>query len=306
MMDNAPRRLPDEPALTRQTATLTAVAMVAFAANTLLCRIALANELVDPGSFMFVRTVSGGIMLLAIVLPRWRGGRRAPVDFRAAAALALYMVGFSFAYVSVGAGTGAVIFFGVVQLTMLAAALRAGERLSVRGWIGLAGAAGGLVYLVSPGITAPDPLGALLMGTGGLAWGIYSLLGKGAADPVEATANNFLYAIPLVGGTAILFVAGAHVSLTGVLLAAASGAIASGLDYVIWYAALKGLSSTRAATVQLSVPVLSAVGGLLLIDEKLTLRLLVGGAATLCGIAIVLAQRDRSALEPSERTQRGV
>lgn len=281
--------------MTVRTATLTVIAMVAFAANTLLCRLALAGELIDAAGFMAVRTASGAAMLLLIVMPQWRRRGRPPGDWRAAGMLALYMVGFSFAYLSVGVGTGAVIFFGVVQLTMFVAAVIAGERFPLPSWAGLALAGSGLVCLVSPGITAPDPLGAGLMVIAGVAWGFYSLLGRGAARPADATANNFLLAVPLVIIAALPFAGDAHVTEPGLKLAVASGAVASGLGYVLWYAALRGLSSSQAATVQLSVPVLAALGGVVLLTEPITLRLLLGGAATLGGIAIVLAQRASAA-----------
>ena len=160
----------------------------------------------------------------------------------------------------------------------------------------------GLVYLVSPGITAPDPLGAILMVVAGIAWGLYSLSGRGAADPLEATANNFIYSVPLVIIVSVLFIDDYHGSRSGFALAAASGAIASGLGYVIWYAALKGLTATRAATVQLSVPVIAAFGGVLLLSEQITLRLVMASAATLGGVGIVLAQRGASATRPAGAT----
>jgi drug/metabolite transporter (DMT)-like permease len=188
-------------------------------------------------------------------------------------------------------GTGALILFGAVQLTMFIAALRAGEHFSALSWFGLAIAIGGLVYLLSPGITAPDTVGALLMLTAGIAWGFYSLLGRGSGDPLGATANNFLYSVPLVILVSLVFRGEFDVSRDGLLLAIASGAAASGLGYAIWYAALKGLSGTQAATVQLSVPVIAAFGGVLLLSETVTLRLLVSSVATLGGVAIVLAQR---------------
>ncbi len=202
-----------------------------------------------------------------------------------------YMACFSFAYLSLGAGTGALILFGAVQLTMFIAALRAGEYFAPWSWAGLVLAIGGLVYLVSPGITAPDPIGALLMIFAGVAWGLYSLFGRGSGDPLGATANNFLFAVPLVILVSLVFRSDFAVSRHGLLLAMASGAIASGLGYAIWYAALKGLSGTHAATVQLSVPVIAAFGGVILLSEAITLRLLVASAATLGGVAIVLAQR---------------
>jgi drug/metabolite transporter (DMT)-like permease len=270
---------------------LTVVAMLAFAANSILCRMALGQGLLDAATFTTVRVCAGALMLSLILAPRWLRGRRASGNWRAAVMLFTYMACFSFAYLSLGAGTGALILFGAVQLTMFIAALRAGEYFGPWSWAGLVLAIGGLIYLISPGITAPDPIGALLMMSAGIAWGLYSLFGRGGGDPLAATANNFLYSVPLVILVSLVFQSDFAVSREGLLLAIASGAVASGLGYAIWYAALKGLSGTRAATVQLSVPVIAAFGGVVLLSEAITFRLLVASAATLGGVAIVLAQR---------------
>ncbi len=270
---------------------LTTVAMLAFAANSLLCRLALGQGLIDAASFTTIRVISGAVMLSLIVLPRWRAGGRSSADWCSIAMLFTYMAFFSFAYLSLSAGTGALILFGAVQLTMFLVALRGGEQFSLPSWAGLTLAIFGLVYLVSPGVTAPDPLAAILMAIAGIAWGFYSLLGRRVADPVEATAYNFIYSVPLVIIMSLVFMGDFHGSPSGVALAAASGAIASGLGYVIWYAALRGLTATRAATVQLSVPVIAAFGGVILISEQLTVRLLLASTATLGGVAMVLAQR---------------
>ena len=270
---------------------LTAVAMLAFAANSLLCRLALGQGLIDAASFTTIRVISGAVMLSLIVLPRWRAGGRSSADWRSIVTLFIYMAFFSFAYLSLSAGTGALILFGAVQLTMFIVALRGGEQFPLPSWAGLTLAIFGLIYLVSPGVTAPDPLGAVLMAIAGIAWGFYSLLGRRVADPVEATAYNFIYSVPLVIITSLLFIGDFHGSPSGVALAVASGAIASGLGYVIWYAALRDLTATRAATVQLSVPVIAAFGGVILISEQLTVRLLIASTATLGGVAMVQAQR---------------
>jgi drug/metabolite transporter (DMT)-like permease len=201
------------------------------------------------------------------------------------------MVFFSFAYLSLGAGTGALILFAAVQLTMFIVALRSGEIFSPLSWLGLLLAIGGLVYLVSPGVTAPEPVGAVLMTIAGIAWGVYSLLGRKVADPTRATAWNFLLSVPLVMITSLLFMQQFHATTTGVALAVISGVVASGIGYVIWYAALRGLATTSAATVQLSVPIIAAIGGVLLLAEGVTLRLGIASAATLGGVAIVLLQR---------------
>ena len=274
------------------TVALTAVAMIAFAANSILCRMALGAGLIDAASFASVRVASGVAMLALIVAPRWRRQGRTPGSWRAAVMLFGYMVCFSFAYVTLGAATGALILFGAVQVTMFVAALRAGEYFPPVSWAGLALAIGGLVYLVSPGVTAPAVDGAMLMIIAGVAWGIYSLLGRGSGDPLAATANNFLYCLPLVLLVSLAFVGRWHGTAAGFLLAVASGAVASGLGYVIWYAALKGLTATQAATLQLSVPVIAALGGVMLLAEAVTPRLVIASAATLGGVAIVLLQRS--------------
>lgn len=277
--------------LNSQTAALTALAMLAFAANSLLCRLALGGEAIDAASFTTIRVLSGVAVLVAISLARQSRITREAASVRSAAALFAYMVFFSFAYVTLGAATGALILFGAVQLTMFAFALRAGERFPPFAWAGLALAAFGLVYLVSPGLSAPDPLGAALMAVAGMAWGAYSLLGRGASDPLAATTMNFLYIAPLVAIVSVFSLADAHISTTGIALAIASGAIASGCGYVIWYAALKGLTAARAATVQLSVPVIAAIGAVLFLSEAITPRLVLASVATLGGVAIVLLQR---------------
>jgi len=266
--------------------------MTAFAANSLLCRMALGDGQMDAASFTTVRVVSGAVTLGLIMLPRWRRQGRAPVSGWSAAMLFTYMAFFSFAYLSLSAGTGALLLFAAVQLTMFIVALRSGEPFPALSWVGLAIAVAGLVYLVSPGITAPDPLGAVLMVIAGVAWGVYSLLGRSASDPLEATANNFIFSVPLVLLVSVAFSGEMRFSSSGFTLAVASGALASGLGYVIWYAALRGLASTRAATVQLSVPVIAAIGGVVLLAEEVTLRLVLSSAATLGGIALVLMQRS--------------
>ena len=275
------------------TVFLTVVAMVAFAANSVLCRLALGAGLIDAASFATVRTISGAVLLAAILLLRQKKVAARP-DWRSVVALYLYMVFFAFAYLSLSAGTGALILFGAVQLTMFTVALRSGEQFPMISWAGLVLAIAGLVYLVSPGLTAPDPLGAALMTIAGISWGAYSLVGRSAKDPVEATAHNFLYAVPLVVATSLVFIGDFAITATGAAYAVVSGAVASGVGYVIWYAALRGLTGTGAATVQLSVPVIAAIGGVILLSEAVTLRLVVASAATLGGVALVLAQRNRS------------
>ncbi|MEJ2534396.1 MAG: DMT family transporter [Gammaproteobacteria bacterium] len=273
-------------------ALLLAFALAAFAANSLLCRAALGSGLADPAGFTFVRMASGALTLALLALPRWRSLRPC-ADLRMAACLFLYMAGFSFAYVDLDAGTGALLLFGAVQLTMFAAALAAGERLPGLGWAGLVLACAGLVVLLLPGATAPTPLGTVLMIGAGVAWGAYSLLGRGAGDPLSVTAVNFVIGVP--PALVLLWVSSESLGMTtgGFALAGASGALASALGYAAWYAVLPSLTAGRAATVQLAVPVIAALGGVALLGEALTPRLALSSLATLGGIAMVLAVRHQ-------------
>ena len=284
-----------------RTVLLTVTAMIAFAANSLLCRMALGQEMIDAASFTTIRIVAGAVTLVLIVSLRGRTTNFVP-NWPGVAALFCYMVFFSFAYLSLTAGTGALLLFGAVQLTMFASALRSGERFSVISWAGLCAAFAGLVYLVAPGVTAPEPTGALLMVTAGVAWGVYSLIGRKAERPLLATTANFLYSVPFAIGLSLLFLGGADASVPGVVLAVLSGSLASGLGYAIWYAVLPRLTAGRAATVQLSVPVIAALGGVLFLSEQITLRIIVASSLTIGGIWLVLAQRSRhAAAPPSER-----
>jgi len=268
--------------------------MVAFAANSLLCRLALAPALIDPASFAALRVASGAVTLALIALPHWRRTRALTFDLAAVASLSLYMVCFSFAYVSLAAGTGALILFGTVQLTMFVTALRTGEPFPPLAWLGLGIAMLGLIYLVSPGVTAPEPVGAALMAVAGIGWGAYSLRGRRAPHALVATTTNFVLTLPFVALVSLLLHDSAHVTAPGAGFALASGIAASGLGYVVWFAALKHLRATTAATVQLSAPVIAAFGGVLLLHEAVTLRLVLAALATLGGIWLVLAQRAKA------------
>lgn len=265
--------------------------MLAFAANSVLCRVALGLRLIDPASFAGVRVITAAAVLSVIVVPRWSRGGRVGGDWRPAAVLLAYMICFSFAYAWLSAGTGALILFGAAQLTMIGAALRDGDAFPPPARAGFVLAVAGLIYLVLPGVTAPDPLGALLMGLAGLAWGLYSLMGRGDVHPLDSNAHNFIYLVPAMLMLSVVFAGQRHISWSGLALASASGALASGLGYVVWYAAQRRLTAISAASVQLSVPVIAAFGGALLLSEHITLRLLLASCATLGGIGIVLANR---------------
>ena len=274
---------------------LTTLAMLAFAANSLLCRLALQQEAIDPASFSSIRLVCGALTL-AVMLRIRAQPTQSPLpvraDWSAAAMLLTYMVFFSFAYISLSAGTGALILFGAVQLTMFGMGLRSRERFTALAWLGLALAVAGLVYLVLPGVAAPPLSGAMLMAVAGVAWGVYSLRGRAVADPLATTAGNFARASPFALAISLLFIDKAHLNASGLALAAASGALTSGMGYVIWYAVLPQLSALRAATVQLSVPLLAAIGGVVFLSEALTPRLTLASTAILGGIALVLVRRS--------------
>lgn len=273
----------------------TTLALVAFALNSLLCRMALRDGAIDPASFTTVRLASGALTLLVIVTVA-RGPRTAVSagGWISAAMLATYAVAFSFAYLELNTGTGALILFGAVQVTMIGSGLGAGERLRAREWIGISLALLGFLYLVLPGLEAPSPGGAALMAGAGVAWGIYSLRGRRAADPVAETGGNFLRALPLGIAVSLLAPPATELGSRGVLLAIASGALTSGLGYVAWYAALRGLSATRAATLQLAVPVMAAFGGVLLLSEEVTPRLVVAAVIILGGVRLSLGAKASS------------
>lgn len=273
---------------------LTTLALVAFAANSVLCRMALGRDLIDPASFTSIRVVAGALTLVLLALSR-RSAAPTSVDVRMVIGLFLYMVCFSFAYVTLSTGTGALILFGVVQITMFGVALTAGESFSRRSWAGLILAAGGLIWQVAPGVTAPDALGALLMTAAGIGWAMYTLRGRHSTKPLVTTATNFVCVAPLVMVVSFVFRHDVAVSSSGITLAVMSGALASGAGYALWYTALTHLRATQAATVQLCVPALAALAGIIVLDEPVTMRLLIASCLTLGGIAIVLADRRTAA-----------
>ena len=273
-----------------RTLTLTSLAMIAFAGNSLLCRMALRHTAIDPATFTSIRVLAGAIALGLIVSMR-SDSRMQRGSWVSALALFTYAAAFSFAYVHLSAGMGALLLFGAVQATMILFGLWKGERLN--GWqgVGLAAALGGLVALVLPGLSAPPPGSAVLMVCAGVAWGVYSLRGRGTGDPLVTTAGNFLRAVPFAAATSLLLFTSMRADLHGVIYAIASGALTSGVGYAIWYSALRGLTATGAATVQLSVPVIAAVGGVVLLGESITLRLLAASVAILGGIALVITKQ---------------
>lgn len=277
-----------------RTIALTLLALLAFASNSLLTRLALGSRQIDAATFTAIRLVAGAVALA--VIARAQAGSWKPLRGRSVAgALALfaYAAPFSFAYLRIGAAVGALVLFGVVQLTMIGYGVARGERPTATMWIGLALAAAGLAALTVPAVARPDPLGVFLMAIAGVAWGIYSLVGRTTADPLAANARSFLWSAPL----AILLVVTAHGSVLttprGLALALVSGAVTSGLGYAIWYLALPKLSVTQAAVAQLSVPVIAALGAVVVLGEQIGARLVVSGACVLVGVWLVLSARAR-------------
>jgi len=269
---------------------LTLVTMVAFAANSILCRQALDTTPIDPATFTLIRLAAGAATLWLIVRVR-TGGTASGGRWTSAFSLFAYAAAFSFAYVSLGAGTGALILFGSVQATMILYGLLRGERFTLLQTAGFLLALGGLAALLLPGVTAPDWTGAILMIAAGIAWGAYSLMGRASSRPIETTAGNFLRAAVLGALLSAVSLGMFAWDARGAWLAVLSGAVASGLGYAIWYTVLPALRATHAATVQLSVPVIAAIGGVLLLGEHLSLRLVLCSFAILGGIALVLHAR---------------
>lgn len=280
---------------------LTAFALTAFAFNSILCRLALRGEEADAVGFTVVRLVSGAVTLVVIGYffrgTGFRAGEKRALTYvrttgtgswPSAFFLFAYAICFSFAYLGLTTATGALILFGCVQFTMIGVSVFRGERPTGLEWIGLIVAVSGLIYLVLPGLSSPPLLNALLMATAGVAWGFYTLRGKGSEDPLGDTAGNFVRAVPMAILIALPFLSKVHLSMRGILLAVLSGAVASGIGYTVWYSALKYHTSTRAAVLQLAVPVIAAVGGIVLLLEVADLRILVASVLILGGIAIAV------------------
>lgn len=293
----------------------TIFALVAFAFNSILCRLALRGDEADAAGFTAVRFASGAAMLVVIsfVSTAYGSGRgpagradESPTGYRrwyrpesiygtwpSAFFLFAYAVCFSFAYLGLTAGTGALILFGAVQMTMIAAAIFKGERPTPVEWCGLAVAVGGLVYLVFPGLASPPPVSSTLMAAAGASWGVYTLRGRTGGDPLANTTGNFVRALPFVVLLALIYLPNLHLSARGVVLAVLSGAVASGVGYTVWYAALKHLTSTRAAILQLAVPVIAAVFGVVLLSEAAGLRLVIAAVLILGGIGLTIFGRKK-------------
>ena len=267
--------------------------MLAFAGNSLLCRVALKNTGIDAASFTSIRLISAAVALWLVVSLNSKA-HSGKGNWPSAVALFAYAAGFSFAYINLTAATGALLLFGAVQTTMIAYGIWRGERLLNLQLLGLVLALGGLVGLTLPGLSAPPLLSSLLMIGAGAAWGIYSLRGKGAGDPTLVTAGNFLRTVPITIALSLLMMTHFTWDSAGIWYAITSGALTSGIGYAIWYKALPALKATQAATVQLSVPVIAAIGGIILLGEPLTLRLVLASIAIISGISLVILERKKS------------
>ena len=283
-----------------RTFLLTFIAMSAFAGNSLLCRWALKDTFIDPASFTSIRIISGALVLWIIYKLRYTvhaGHSAAKGNYTSSFALFTYATAFSFAYVNLSTGTGALLLFAAVQITMILYGLWQGERFGMQKIIGLIIATAGVICLLLPSVSAPHLTDSLLMLTAGVAWAIYSLRGKRATDALIVTTSNFLRATIFTLGLSLIFITKVRIDTTGILLAAVSGAITSGIGYVVWYAALQRLNITNAAIVQLSVPIIVAIGGAIFLSDLITLRLLIASIATLGGIGLVLMERAKAVKE---------
>ncbi len=276
----------------------TSFALVSFAFNSILCRLALQSKEIDAAGFTAIRLLSGAVVLsLVFTFFGKKESETKRGNWFSAFFLFVYAVCFSFAYINLTTATGALILFGSVQMTMIIAALIKGERPRILEWIGLIFAFGGLVYLVFPGLSAPPFFSSVLMSSAGIAWGFYTLRGRTSTNPLADTTGNFVRAVPMILIVCVPFLANIHLSQKGILFAVLSGAIASGFGYSVWYAALKFHTATRAAILQLSVPVIAAIGGILFLSEELEIRLLIAGALILGGIGLTVSSKSQNAVE---------
>lgn len=271
----------------------TTFALVAFAFNSILCRLALRTEEIDAASFTSVRLISGAAAVILLSYFFSKGSGTKSGSWPSAFFLFAYAVCFSFAYINLTAGTGALILFGSVQITMIAVALARGEKPKILEWLGLATALAGLVYLVFPGLASPPLIGSALMAAAGISWGAYTLRGKGSADPLADTTGNFVRSVPMGIIVSVVFIPAFHLSSKGIILAILSGAVTSGIGYTVWYAALRHHTATRAAVLQLSVPLLTAVIGVVFLAEAASVQLAISAGLILGGIALTILGRKR-------------
>lgn len=279
----------------------TLFALMAFAGNSVLCRLALGEKLIDPASFTTIRLFSGVTLLIILTsITKKKETSKSNGSWLAASMLFIYAVTFSFGYVSLDTGTGALILFGAVQITMIICSVVSGNKLHISEWLGLLVAFSGFAYLVIPNLSSPSLVGFILMTISGIAWGFYTLAGRGSKNPLGDTAFNFLRTLPFILALIIFSLKDFYLSPEGVLLAVLSGAIASGVGYFVWYIALGGLSVTQAAVVQLFVPIIAALGGILFTNEQITQRLIESSILVLGGILAVIKGKKHFTSKKSE------
>lgn len=284
--------------------TCTIFALLAFAGNSVLCRLALGENTIDAASFTIIRLLSGIIVLIfAVKITKTTSDANSKGSWLSASMLFIYTVAFSFGYISLDTGTGALILFGAVQITMIIVSVISGNRLHYSEWLGLFIAFSGFVYLITPSLTTPSLTGFILMTVSGIAWGGYTLVGRDSKKPLSDTAYNFLRTSPFVLALIIFTFKDSNLSAEGVLFAVLSGAIASGVGYSVWYIALGGLSVTQAAVVQLFVPIIAAIGGVIFTNEPITLRLVESSALVLGGILTLILGRNYFVPLASKKTQ---
>jgi drug/metabolite transporter (DMT)-like permease len=277
---------------TTRTLFFTVLALTAFAANSVICRMALSQKAIDPASFTGIRLISGALVLILLVsITNRKNNAAVKGSWWSGAILFLYAITFSFAYISLDTGTGALILFAAVQITMITYALITGKKMNLKEWLGVLMAFAGFIYLVFPGVTAPSLNGLLLMTLSGIGWGIYTLRGKGSANALQVNAYNFLRTLPLVGIMFLFSLKQIQVTNEGIILAILSGAVTSGVGYTIWYVALRGLTAVQASVVQLLVPVIAAAGGVIFLSEILNLRLILAAVLILGGIGLVVVAK---------------
>jgi len=275
---------------------LTLTALIAFAANSVLCRLALDIYHMDAGVFTVIRLLSGAVVLLIILYIKHNRDMHSihfelTRNWLAATMLFIYATAFSFAYITLDTGVGALILFGSVQITIIVYSIYTGNRLNMAEWVGLALSFTGFVYLIYPDLSSPSSIGFLLMSIAGIAWGLYTIQGKKSKKPLLDTTLNFIKTLPFIAALALLTLPQAQFNLPGVLLALLSGGIASGIGYAVWYMALSGLSHSQTAVVQLAVPVIATIGGVIFVSEEMTLRLIISTVMVLGGILIIISRQ---------------
>ncbi len=283
---------------TLKTIAYTCFSLIAFAGNSILCRLALGENKLDAASFTIIRLLSGIVMLfLMSKIFNVKNSSTTKRNYISSCVLFLYAVTFSYAYISLDTGTGALILFGAVQITMILASLTFGNRLQVSEWMGIVTAFSGFVYLVKPSLTTPSLTGFILMTISGMAWGIYTLRGKGSKQPIHDSASNFLYTFPFILALLIIEFKNTNLSQQGIILALVSGAITSGVGYTVWYMAVRRLSTMQASVVQLLVPIIAATGGVIFANEVISMRLILSSIMIFGGIVFVLFKSNKNNYE---------